>query len=386
MVRVWIAGKILELGMETKFTALVLLHRYWNAFESIIDTISHSRSNTKEKQPEDDWKWVASACLFLACKAEEEPRRLRDVINVSYMLQFGIDGSDSSNSNSQIRQYQGNSQKKMAAKEIDSDNNHAIASKNFKVMAHDDIIATVDDDDTYIKLEILIDPPPLDDSYWQAKEQLVATEQRVLRWLHFDVLVSHPHRMVLIVVKELLIMTVNDKNHDDKSITQPLLPDQDEVVDEPLLPCPRLISQAWQRLNDSLFYAPALTHPAMQMACVAISLAATALVETGAASEAKTESKRRVSTDQHESFPLHPSLPLEPIRSTSRPAINTLDLQRNEDAYPLAAEDAVLRMLQTKPTWWRCYKFPDREFHETQVDMCRATQVLGQMKVTGNQM
>lgn len=172
LYRMYIACHILQLGYEARFTALVLFHRYTRAV----------------KGDGADPTWAAASCLFLACKAEEEPRRLRDVINLAHML-----------------------------------------------------LSTSRDESAHIVLKI--EPPHLNEDYWDAKKKIVETEQIVLRWLAFDVSVSHPHRAVSLILEK------------------------DELVRDKIVPI------AFRRLNDALFHGPALEHLALEMACAAIELA-----------------------------------------------------------------------------------------------------------------
>ena len=172
LCKLWIACHVLELGQETSFTALVLLHRYY---------ASHQPEETQ------DWKWIGAACLVLSMKAEEEIRRLRDVINVAHMFDFSLEKS------------------------------------------------------TDLVFDIPSHPPELDEDYWKAKESIVSTEQMVLRVLTFDVQVSHPHRLVVLLAQDLGL--------------------SDDVV-----------KSAWMYLNGALFYTPALTQNALSMACAALEL------------------------------------------------------------------------------------------------------------------
>ena len=110
---------------------------------------------------------VAAACLFLGCKVEEEHRRIRDVINLSHMMDFAGARGDGE-----------------------------CTSSNGKIHIHE-----------------ADSPPDLDDEYWKTKERIVATEQEVLRMLRFDTSVSHPHRAVLLILDGLGInvMVVHDE-------------------------------------------------------------------------------------------------------------------------------------------------------------------------------
>lgn len=135
--RMFIACNILRFEHETRFSALVFLHRY---------ALAVAKNKGTELKSIRDWRWVAGACLFLACKAEEEPRRLRDVINISHML-----------------------------------------------FAKDDRGNTITTAEA---------PPDLNEGYWEAKQKLVETEQIVLRWLGFDLSVIHPHRVVALLLEK----------------------------------------------------------------------------------------------------------------------------------------------------------------------------------------
>jgi hypothetical protein len=70
----FVACNVLKASVETRFTCCVLLHRY----DAACPVDQHM----------DDVQWLVAACLFLACKTEEEPRRLQDVINCANMIQW----------------------------------------------------------------------------------------------------------------------------------------------------------------------------------------------------------------------------------------------------------------------------------------------------------
>jgi hypothetical protein len=198
LYRMYIACHVLRLGTEARFSALVFLHRF-AAAAAILPP------KDQQQQPPPEWKWVAAACLFLACKSEEEPRRLRDVINLAHMLL--------------------------------SDNNTTTEPEADGVLC---------------ELSIRSDPPPLNEAYWDIKKKIVETEQVVLRWLSFDVSVSHPHRAVILLLEK--------EEESSRDILHPI---------------------AFRRLNDALFHGPALGHLVLELACAAIVLAVEEVKESG---------------------------------------------------------------------------------------------------------
>ncbi len=146
LCRMYVACEALKLGTETRFTSMVLFHRY----------VSHY-FQTKSKQNNKHWihlGTVAASCLFLGCKVEEEPRRLRDVINVSHLLRF-------------------------------------------KEKPQNDY------DKKTVEISLLDEPPLLDDAYWESKKIIVEMEQHVLRMFQFDTNVSHPYRAALVLLQTL---------------------------------------------------------------------------------------------------------------------------------------------------------------------------------------
>lgn len=162
-----VAAEVLDVQVETQFTAGCLLHRYAAVVED----------NT-------EWRWILAACLFLACKTSEDPRRLRDMINVAEMIDWKTDPD--------VIQWRSR-------------------------------------------------PPDLDDNYWKSKERLVETEQKVLRWLAFDCLVSHPHRAVLAMAESL------------------------ELKEDDIL-------ASWCKLNDCLFHVEALQSNVLALAAAVVNV------------------------------------------------------------------------------------------------------------------
>jgi len=139
LCRLYLAADILQFDVEPRFSALVFLHRYATAIGD---------EGLEKYKTISDWKWVGAACLFLACKADEEPRRLRDVINLAEML------------------------------------------------------FVIEDDENWIKMSE--HPPGLNERYWEAKKKVVETEQLVLRWIMFNISVAHPHRAVVLLLEKAM--------------------------------------------------------------------------------------------------------------------------------------------------------------------------------------
>ena len=151
LCKLWIGCHVLKLGEESTFTALVLLHRYYYFYCEQQQEHQVKKSNEITLVDEaHEWKWIGAACLVLGMKAEEEARRLRDVINVAHILDFDLDAKS------------------------------------------EDLVFNVSSD-----------PPELNEGYWKAKEMIVATEQMVLRIIQFDIQVGHPHRLVVLIAHDL---------------------------------------------------------------------------------------------------------------------------------------------------------------------------------------
>lgn len=178
------SSRILKLSVETTFSAAILLHRYIITVETNlpIDT------------------WIITVCLLLASKREEEPRRLRDFINCSYLMQ-----------------------------------NRPL--------------------------------PDLNDAYWEDKKHIVRTEQIVLRWLDFDLMVSRPHRAVV-----ALLLPFSSTDDCDNS------------------PCKEMARGAFRILNCTIFSIEALQQEGDILAVAALRLA---LIESDTLTTAIPEEKRQ---------------------------------------------------------------------------------------------
>lgn len=246
LCRMYVASQAMELGTESRFTGLVLFHRYVRQFYRSVQEKKHLQQTSREvmKQISSHLGTVAAACLFLGCKMEEEPRRIRDVMNLSHILKFSF----------------GDIEKSVpTANEDDSD---APTKKSSSEPV------------TIIELP---SPPPLDETYWIAKEQMVSTEQHVLRMIQFDTSVCHPHRCVLIIMEILGFGKGKYQSGDGGGGTEQgnwlLTPDQSES----------LISRSWMILNDASLDGKgvALQYPVILLSCASISLAAEGTINDG---------------------------------------------------------------------------------------------------------
>ena len=253
LFRMYVACHVLRLASETRFTALVLLHRYGQAKQEAT-----SSSSTEHHQEE--WPWIGAMCLFLACKSEDEPRRLRDVIN---MVEMVLSPPESTNKGVG-RFHTGND-------------------------GCDESVIVMD----------MVHMPSLDGAYWESKKKAIETEQMVLRWLGFDSFVSHPHRAVFWVIERLMNShqspgsseATSGKKDQESFAKIPKKRKHDNTTESSKRDSycdknknafvestnhsirDRLLSLSSQRLNDALFYPQALQWGVIEMACASIDLA-----------------------------------------------------------------------------------------------------------------
>jgi hypothetical protein len=311
--------------METTFTAACLLHRFAIAHSSLKnhptqlhhhdkndDTAKNhhnDKPHEKNNDDDDDWRWIIASCIFLACKVEEEPRRLRDLINMAHMITFHNNNNDDAlrdnvtPSNLNKKHQQVNHQASLSNEQRQNNATTSTTTTTGGGGASSSSVAAL----LYWESE----PPDLDSRYWQAKETLVKAEQNVLRWLAFDVTVSHPHRAVVVLLSQqqqqqqqkdfpentvssatsqrngsnkpevvniqqqqrpvsslptdaatgTLMMQVNDKGHD----TQEQKEQQQHHHD--------LAHLAWTILNNTVFYVEALRHDVIALATAALEMA-----------------------------------------------------------------------------------------------------------------
>ena len=252
LCRMYAASQAMELGSESTFTGQILFHRHVRQFYHLVAHKKHPQKHQSQEvmQIKKYLGSVAAACLFLGCKMEEEPRRIRDVINLSHVLNFSswdddTDAASISNSTADPLTEAPGGEQKQRYKQNSTEGNT----------------------NTPIIIVEANHPPLLDESYWSAKEQMVSTEQHVLRMISFDTTVCHPHRCVLIIM-ETLGFGVGKSNNDNNNNNNQWLLSCDKSQN--------LISRSWRVLNEAVLdpRGVALQYPVIALSCAAISLAA----------------------------------------------------------------------------------------------------------------
>ena len=257
--QIYLASQALLLGTESRVTSMVLFHRYYARYvhqwllytlgdgNKIGDdsrkskcptypTITGSSSDQQQQRMmiyrdplhRQHLGNVASACIFVACKIENQPRRIRDVVNMSHMLNF-----------------QGAAAAAAAAACSSSDKSTTTAEYEY----HRGLVSIVE----------ASSPPLLDEKYWEMKQKLVSTEQTLLRFISFDVQVSHPHRILVLLLNHLF----NHKNEEEVSPSSSSFRDM----------YTSLLQSAWRIINDTLFHPPCLRLPVITLVCASIQLA-----------------------------------------------------------------------------------------------------------------
>ena len=359
LFRMYVACHVLRLATETRFTALVLLHRYMQAKQKAAAVAANANANAdNEEDGEEDMPWAGAVCLFLACKAEDEPRRLRDIINMAQMV------LSSSSSNTTVTTVT---------------NDHGVEIAN---------------DSSSIVMD-MTRPPLLDGAYWDSKKKAIETEQMVLRWLGFDCSVSHPHRAVFWILEKLLTVQGSQlpgslelvdkkglletmpamptkRKHDDISSTEKYKGDSDcnennnAITNESTAnSCikhdngirDQLQSLAFQRLNDALFYPQALRWGVAEMACAAIDLAVHSSTNATPATVATYATVEQTPPDKHQKL------------NTNTSTSNTT-----------TSFSSVKSIF--KHEWWKRYKISNDDFDDCRNNLKEATSYLRTMATT----
>lgn len=214
--KITIASRALQLSTETRFSALVLFHRF--LCRTVAD---NGRSDVLLVQEQFSYFNRASmACIFLACKLCDEPRRIRDIINLGHVINFS---------------HQSNTTEKQNSSSLTNDG-APLAPFQFNESQA---------------------PPELDVRYWEQKDDLVSLEQDILRLLNFDTKVCHPHRAVIALMTKFYYQTEDAEAISRRS---------------------ELVMNSWKLLNDSSLFAPALRHPSLALASAVLYMSAKKLV------------------------------------------------------------------------------------------------------------
>ena len=251
--RMLIASNTLRMDAETRFTAIVLWHRYCDA---VIPTYDNGDAATIFLCS-DDAAWAAAACLFLASKVEEEPLRLRDIINVAhmYLRDYRLSSSAGVVQNNHNNKGGNSSEAATAATAEHSQDPTSMISGEYRQQNGDHLGAEhLSSKAPMCVIPVKSEPPRLDDEYWSTKEKIVRAEQIVLRWIAFDTCVSKPHRAIPIILEEGKL---------------PITPGWHELG----LSSEGIVPLAWKCLGDVLVDSAALQHSVLELACAAIGLA-----------------------------------------------------------------------------------------------------------------
>ena len=208
----------MDLSSEARFTGISLMHRYAREFNSLLERQEKKTGVAQSKQVEHEQiknhlGQVAAACMFLGCKMEEEPRRIRDVINLSHVLTFS---------------------------------------------SWDDAASRTDG--VPLSIGECAAPPPLDERYWKRKEEIVSIEQHVLRTINFNTIVDHPYRCILLICETLCF-----GKGEDETQKWLLSPEDSQTI----------ILRSWRIMNEFSLDASGdvLQFPVMTMSASAISIA-----------------------------------------------------------------------------------------------------------------
>ncbi|CAB9505861.1 Cyclin [Seminavis robusta] len=349
--RLLVASHTLRLDVETRFTSIVLFHRYYSA----VSNTSKQKNDEKDSDENENLATRAAACLFLACKVEEDPRRLRDIISATHM--FLNDPNQPTKCSAEAENPPEEEICKISAKIPQASSSAA----NESCFDSDNPLSTsiIKQEPTNsnrfpdtLVLAVMKDPPPLDDKYWKTKATIVQSEQIVLRWLGFDVSVCKPHRAVSVLLAEPTIQSQALPIPVQGTIAPK---EEQENVKR------QVTTVAWRRLNDALFYAPALRHGTMELACAAIALAAEEVYES--LSCTTTSNTDNTSNDG-----------MATSASTCATTGGTTDKQLDASS---RSSTNTFQAHSTDP-WWHLVDVSNRGFARTKKDLTMATQRLQQ--------
>ena len=206
----------LNLKVEARYTSIVIFRRYTCHY---FNDLKGSKINSEDcgvdaSDPSMDGidyhhlGVIAAVSIFLGCKAEDDYRSLRNVINVTYRLGF-----------------------------------HSINDNSVQNLSS-------------FAINEVEEPMPLNEAYWKMKEEIITKEQEVLRVLRFDICIPQPHRAMLWFIRKLF-------DYVDTSQT----PLKDEIIVREKIMC-----DAWTILNKIVFSESVLRFNCILLASASISL------------------------------------------------------------------------------------------------------------------
>ncbi|KRY27133.1 Cyclin-L2 [Trichinella spiralis] len=246
------ASILLRLPQVAAATGQIIFHRFFYARSFLRCTFDY----------------VCMACIYLASKIEESPRRIRDVINVFHQLKQRPARSVRRGCQAcpivrTIRMYISNAVCphdvigctfnlcdhtytrliEVSRWHFDSDDNYAwLLQQNFELSTEVgcDLMCSI-----AISFKIL--PCALDHRYVFLKNEVIKAERRILKELGFCVHVKHPHKLIYVFLKALNTL-------DNLSVLQ----------------------KAWNFMNDSLRSDVFLRYAPETIACACVYMAARA--------------------------------------------------------------------------------------------------------------
>jgi hypothetical protein len=236
--KLYVASHTLQLGTETRYAYFTLFHRCLSHYiHANINVNANANANANVNvnvnkyipttvQKEEIGN-LAAASIFLACKLCNQQRRIRDVINVKHVLQFDQDTSTGTCTGTGI------------------------------------------DTEERSKSAFRFQPPPLDEEYWKEKEEMVRVEQTLLRIISFDVNLSYPHRILVVLWEELVSSSYEYAGGGDTDTSTIIHTNHQQ---EYLKAWKTILNAAWRRLNDSVFHVDTLMCKASSLACASLSL------------------------------------------------------------------------------------------------------------------
>ena len=202
----------LNLKVEARYTSIVIFRRYTcHYFNDLKDSKINSEDASDPSMDGIDYHHlgvIAAVSIFLGCKAEDDYRSLRNVINVTYRLGF-----------------------------------HSINDNSVQNLSS-------------FAINEVEEPMPLNEAYWKMKEEIITKEQEVLRVLRFDICIPQPHRAMLWFIRKLF-------DYVDTSQT----PLKDEIIVREKIMC-----DAWTILNKIVFSESVLRFNCILLASASISL------------------------------------------------------------------------------------------------------------------